>query len=118
MVPVLAFTDSNQQIIATLIVVMMFVSFVRERIAPEITALGGFSAMVLTGVLPVESGMKAFSNEAVVMIAGMLVICMALERAGLVAAAGGLYERLSGRSPRRGLWAADADVRVDFGLSE
>lgn len=104
MIPVLAFTQSNQQIIATVIVVLMFVSFVRERIAPEITALLAFSAMVLTGVLPVETAMRAFSNEAVVMIAGMLVICIAMEKAGLVAAAGALYERWSGQSPKRGLW--------------
>jgi di/tricarboxylate transporter len=104
MFPVLAFTASTQQIIATVIVVLMFVSFVRERIAPEITALLAFAAMVLTGVLSVENAMKAFSNEAVVMIAGMLVICIAMEKAGLVAAAGALYERLSGQKPKRGLW--------------
>ena len=104
MFPLLAFTESTQQILATLIVVTMFVAFVRERIAPEIVALGGFAAMVLTGVLPVASAMKAFSNEAVLMVASMLVICIALERAGLVAAAGELYARVSGRSPKQGLW--------------
>ncbi len=104
MFPVFAFTESTQQIIATLIVVLMFVSFIRERVAPEIVALGGFAAMVLTGILPVESAMKAFANEAVVMIASMLVICIALERAGLVAEAGAFYERVSGKSQRTGLW--------------
>ncbi|MES2469488.1 MAG: SLC13 family permease [Verrucomicrobiota bacterium] len=104
MLPLLAFTESTQQIVATIIVVLMFVAFVRERIAPEIVALGGFAAMVLAGILPVESAMKAFSNEAVVMIASMLVICIALERAGVVAAAGAFYEKISGRSQRTGLW--------------
>lgn len=104
MFPLLAFTESTQQIIATVIVGLMFVAFVRERIAPEIVALGGFAAMVLAGILPVESAMKAFSNEAVVMIASMLVICIALERSGLVAAAGAFYEKVSGRSQLTGLW--------------
>jgi di/tricarboxylate transporter len=104
MFPLLAITESTQQIVATVIVVLMFVAFVRERIAPEIVALGGFAAMVLAGILPVESAMKAFSNEAIVMIASMLVICIALERSGLVAAAGAFYEKVSGRSQRSGLW--------------
>ena len=104
MVPLLAFSETTQQIFATLIVVMVFVAFVRERIAAEVVALAGFAAMVLTGVLPVESAMKAFSNEAVIMVASMLVICIALERAGVVAAAGAFYERVSGRSQRTGLW--------------
>ncbi len=104
MFPILAFTESTQQMVATLIVVLMFVAFLRERMAPEIVALGGMAAMVLAGILPVESAMKAFSNEAVLMIGSMLVICMALERSGLVAAAGAFYERVSGRSQQRGLW--------------
>ncbi len=100
----LAFTESTQQITATIIVVLMFVAFIRDRMAPEVVAMSGFAAMVLTGILPADLAMKSFSNDAVLMIASMLVICIALERAGLVGKAGELYERISGKSQRKGLW--------------
>lgn len=104
MFPLLALTQSTHQVLATVIVALMFVLFIRDRMAPEVVALGGFAAMVLTGILPAADAMKAFSNDAVLMIASMLVVCIAMEKAGLVARAGELYERISGKSHRRGMW--------------
>lgn len=100
----LAQTLVNPQIIAAVIMTLVMISFIRERVPPEITALGGFIAMVLTGVLPAEKAARVFSNEALLMIASLLVLCLALERTGWIAAAGRVYEKVSAGSPKRGLW--------------
>ncbi len=99
-----AFSQVTSEWIAGAILVAVFASFVMERIPPEVTALGGMVAMVLTGILPVEKALAAFSNEAVVMVAAMLVVCMSLERAGVLQRVGSFYERVAGGSQRRGLW--------------
>jgi di/tricarboxylate transporter len=99
-----AFSQVTSEWIAGAILVAVFASFVMERIPPEVTALGGMVAMVLTGILPVEKALAAFSNEAVVMVAAMLVVCMSLARAGVLQRVGSFYERVAGGSQRRGLW--------------
>jgi hypothetical protein len=44
-----AFSQVTSEWIAAAILVAVFASFVMERIPPEVTALGGMVAMVLTG---------------------------------------------------------------------
>ncbi len=101
---VLAFAQNTQQIIAGVILLCVLVSFIRGRLAPEVTALAGMMAMVLSGVLPVKDATSAFADRSIIMIGSMLVICAALERTGVITRLGDLYERLSGNSPRRSLW--------------
>lgn len=100
----LCFSPILNEWAAAIILIVVFICFLRERIPPEITALGGMVAMVVCGILPAEKAMQAFANEAVVMVAAMLVVCLAIERAGLLVGAGRLYEKLAGNSQRRGLW--------------
>ncbi len=102
--PVIAFAQNTQQVIAAVILVCVLVAFVKGRIAPEITALSGMMAMVLTGVLPMDMATASFADRSIVMIASMLVICTALERTGVIARLGLLYEKASGNNPARSLW--------------
>jgi di/tricarboxylate transporter len=101
---VVGFAQGTQQLIAGVILVVVFVSFVRGRIAPEITALCGMVAMVFSGILPVRDALATFADRSILMIAAMLVVCLALEKTGVVARMGVVYERLAGNSPTRGLW--------------
>ena len=101
---VFAFAQNTQQFIACAILLMVLVSFVRGRLAPEVTALSGMMAMVLTGILPMREATSTFADRSIVMIAAMLVICTALERTGVIAKLGTLYEKFSGNSPVRSLW--------------
>ena len=103
-ITVLAFTWNTPQIIASVILLCVLVSFVRGRMAPEVTALAGMIAMVLTGVLPVEKATSTFADRSIVMIGAMLVICAALEKTGVITRLGILYERYCGNSPARSLW--------------
>jgi di/tricarboxylate transporter len=103
-VTVLAFAQNTQQIIASVILLLVLISFIRGRLAPEVTALTGMMAMVLTGILPVKDATGAFADRSIIMIAGMLVICTALERTGIIARLGLLYEKASGNSAARSLW--------------
>ncbi len=118
------------QLITLLVMIWAFVSFVRGRIAPEIVALSSMGILILTGVLPVVDKMvagdiaakvssgelpagervvlhdaaSAFSDNSVLMIAAMLILCTALERTGVVARLGDFYEKAAGTNPARGLW--------------
>ena len=99
-----AFSQTTHQWMAAAILVAVFAAFIRERIPPEVTALSGMVAMVLLGILPMDKALAAFANEAVVMVAAMLVVCMSLERSGVLQRVGAYYERMAGTSPQRGTW--------------
>jgi Na+/H+ antiporter NhaD/arsenite permease-like protein len=50
--------------VALAIMVIMFVLFVRETFAVEVTAIAGAAAMILLGLLPVKEAVGVLSNPA------------------------------------------------------
>lgn len=74
--------DTTQAVIALLIVVGMFVAFMREVYPVEVTAIGGAMAMLVLGVLPADAALIAFSNPAPWTIAALFIIVGALVRTG------------------------------------
>ncbi len=67
---------------ALLIVLGMFVMFLRERVPPEVVAMSGAAVMLVLGFVPYSTATAALSNSAPWTIAFMFLIMGALVRTG------------------------------------
>ena len=74
--------ETTQAIVALVIILGMFVAFMREVYPVEVTAIGGAVLMVVLGILPQDAAFKAFSNHAPWTIAALFVIVGSLVRTG------------------------------------
>ncbi|PQV59188.1 di/tricarboxylate transporter [Defluviimonas denitrificans] len=75
-------SQDGQAILALLIVVAMFVMFVRERFPTEVIAIAGAAACLVLGLLPYDDALKALTNQAPWTITAMFLIMGALVRTG------------------------------------
>ncbi len=80
-----------------LLVVIVFFGFVREKLPADIVALLALGALMLTGILTVGETLSVFSNSAPVTVAAMFVLSAALERTGVIDAAGRMVTRIATR---------------------
>ena len=78
----LAQFENAQAVFALLIVLGMFVMFLRETFPTEVIAMGGAVTMLVTGLLPYDTALTVFSNPAPWTIAMMFVVMGALVRTG------------------------------------
>lgn len=60
------------------------VSFVKEWVSPDITAMTLFCLLLISGILTTEEAFSVFSNYAPITIAAMFIITSALERTGSI----------------------------------
>lgn len=88
-----------QAVFALLIVLGMFVLFLRETFPTEVVALGGAVLMLVTGLLPYTDALTVFSNPAPWTIAMMFIVMGALVRTGALDAFVGFAERSSKGRP-------------------
>lgn len=79
-------TDTGSAVLALLIVLAMFVLFLRETYPTEVVAITGVALMLVTGILPYENALPVLSNPAPWTIAAMFVIMGALVRTGALEA--------------------------------
>ena len=70
--------------IAILVVIAMFILFVRESYPTEVVALAGAATLILTGVLPYVDALRVLSNPAPWTIAAMFILSGALLRTGVL----------------------------------
>ncbi|OCX66103.1 dATP pyrophosphohydrolase [Thioclava sp. SK-1] len=75
-------SPTTSAIAALLIVLWMFVMFLRERVPPEVVALSGAAIMLIFGFVPYDAASDALSNSAPWTIAFMFLIMGALVRTG------------------------------------
>ncbi len=80
-----------------LLVVIVFFGFVREKLPADVVALLALGALMLTGILTVGETLSVFANSAPVTVAAMFVLSAALERTGVIDAAGRLVTGLAAR---------------------
>ncbi len=92
-----------QAIVALLIVVGMFIAFMREVYPVEVTAIAGAMLMLVLGILPQSAAFAAFSNHAPWTIAALFVIVGALVRTGALDWISQLAARNVARRPVRTL---------------
>lgn len=100
--PLLAATTPvwHQWVVGVLLI-GVFVAFVRERIAVELVAMSGFAAVMLLGILPTERAAAVFGNSGPLIVACMFILSGALRRTGSIELLGSWFEQIGGKSPLR-----------------
>jgi len=115
--------ETWQQIALGVLVLLVFTSFVKEWVSPEVVALGALVTCVLIGVLPIAvptpspdlqgqeladalrrfnaDALRVFAHPAPITVACMFVLSAALERTGVIEILGNWFERTAGTSPTR-----------------
>lgn len=76
------------QLLVIAVVIGCTVSFIKEWLPTEITALLGAAILLATGVLKLDGFTAGFSNPAPLTIACLFVVSVALERTGLIESLG------------------------------
>ena len=89
-----------QQILTCLLLAAVFVSFIKEWLAPHLVAMGGMAILLLTGVISTNDALAVFSNSAPITIACLLILSAALERTGVIEEIGRIIIRVSGNRKR------------------
>ncbi|MFA6962604.1 MAG: SLC13 family permease [Opitutaceae bacterium] len=74
------------------------VSFVREKIPPDLTALALFVAIIATGLLSPNKAFSVFSNPAPFTVGAMFVLSAALVRCGAIDLLSGFVQKSAGWS--------------------
>ena len=85
MVDLIHLSQTGQAIVALLIVVGMFVMFLRETYPTEVVAITGVAIMLALGILPYDVAVSSLSNPAPWTIAAMFIVMGALVRTGALA---------------------------------
>ncbi len=88
-------------LIVGLVVVGVFVAFLRDWFAPDMVAMAAMGLLVLAGILDTDEILKAFNNKAPITIAAMFVLSAALERTGAIDTMGLIFSRIAGKSELR-----------------
>ncbi len=96
-------TQMQSAILTMLVVLGMFLMFLREVYPTEVVAMIGVSVLLVTGVLPYEAAVMALANPAPWTIAAMFIIVGALVRTGALNAMTQIAERQAKISPARAI---------------
>ncbi len=72
-------------IVAVAVVTTMFVLFISERYPPDVVAIGGTAALLVTGILETDAMLAVLANSAPATIAAMFMLSAALVRTGVLA---------------------------------
>jgi di/tricarboxylate transporter len=104
--------ETVQIVIVLALVAAVFFGFVRERLPPEMVAMIALGMLLATGILSASEALTVFSNSGPITVGCMFVLTAALERTGLIEAAGTAVSRAAGRSPVRALVAMMLCVMV------
>ncbi len=92
--------DFNQIFVCILLVVV-FIAFVKEWFSPDLVAMGAFVLLVGVGILPEGKALAVFSNPAPIIVSCMFVLSAALERTGTIEALGEWFGKLAGSKEMR-----------------
>ena len=80
------------------LLLLVFATFITEKLAPDVVALGAVGVLIVSGILETEQFLSVFSNSAPAAIAGMFVISAGLERTGCLDVVSRFLKYLAGRS--------------------
>ena len=104
--------QEGEAIAVLLVVLGMFVLFLRETFPADVTALGGAAAMLLFGLVPYDDALAVLSNPAPWTIAAMFVVMGGLVRTGALNWFTRIAERRAERRPATAIMAMIAFVAV------
>ncbi len=85
-----------QPLFTCVIIVLVFVSFLKEWISPDLTAMSAFVVLVLVGILSPDKALTIFGSSAPITVAAMFVMSAVLERTGLIELLAGRFEKMAG----------------------
>src|SRR3546814_14339463 len=72
-----------QTVIVLVLVIVVFVGFVRETMPPDIVALVAVGLLLVTGILGTDAMLRVFGNTAPLHVAAMFVLSAAPDRSGV-----------------------------------
>lgn len=78
------FSETAHLVITSIVLIGVFIMFVKEVLPAHITAMSGMVVLLMTGVLDTETALNVFSNSAPITIACMFILSAALERTGVI----------------------------------
>ena len=93
-----------QMIIVGLVLVGVFIAFIRDWGSPDIIAMVGLVIVLATGVLHPSDLLHIFGNSAPITIGSMFILSAALDRTGVIETMGRIFIRLAGTSELRVLF--------------
>lgn len=96
--------SENLQLIFTFVVLLaVFVCFIKEWVSSELAALGGMSVLIALGILSEEDIKVVFGNPAPLTIGAMFIVSEALVRTGAIDAIAVKFSVWAGKSMSRAL---------------
>lgn len=100
----------QQEVFMGVLVIGVFVAFIREWLPVELVALGALFLCVAAGILVVGTSdpalmpydaLRVFAHPAPITVACMFILSAALDKTGVVEALGHQFERMAATSPAR-----------------
>ncbi|GAA6189141.1 SLC13 family permease [Litorivita sp. NS0012-18] len=96
----LEFSQTGQAVMTLLVVVIMFILFVKEYYPTEVVAITGAALMLGLGLLPYDAALEVLSNPAPWTIAAMFIVMGALVRTGALDAFTSLADKQAQVNPK------------------
>ena len=93
-------SETGPAIVTILVVVAMFIMFLRETLPTEVVALSGAATLLAIGVLPYADAQAVLSNSAPWTIAAMFIVMGALVRTGALDVLTRLAEKYARTHPK------------------
>ena len=84
-----------QQWIVGILLVLLFISFIKEWMPVEITALTGSAVLMLTGILSTRDVLSSFANSGPLTVVCMFILSASLERTGLIGDLSKLFNKVA-----------------------
>ena len=97
--------ESQSAWVVGVVLLGLFVTFVREWIKPDVAAMSAVALLLILGLLDAQQVLSVFSNSAPITIACLFIISGALSRTGCVDRLGEWLGATAGHSERRLLLA-------------
>ncbi|QQL46204.1 SLC13 family permease [Sulfuriroseicoccus oceanibius] len=94
---------TTDQLIVIAVVIGCTISFIKEWLSTELTALLGTAILLALGILDISDWALGFSNPAPLTIACLFVVSVALERTGLIETLGDQFLHFAKGSEKRAL---------------
>ncbi len=85
-------------IIVLVLVCVVFFGFIREKLTPDVVAMGAVVILLLTGILDTSELLKVFSSSAPVTVGAMFVLSAALDRTGAIDSMGRMVAKTASTS--------------------
>lgn len=94
---ILSWLDSTvtQQWIVGILLILLFICFIKEWLPVEITAMSGAAVLMLTGILNTQDVLTSFANSGPLTVVCMFILSASLEKTGLIGDLSKLFNKVA-----------------------